>query len=333
MILLFTFCVRSFHFHLTCSSDIFILFEQKVTVKKLVPFILFLLLLQACKPNDTELKRSYDYMLFKGSNSELELLTSIKEKYEENQDHNEIKIEGGGSQIGIDQFINNQLGIVNASRRLTAKEYNTAMSNGIENIVEVIFAMDALAIITHPRLGVDSLSIFQVGDIFEGNIRNWKTLGGPDHPINVYGRNSSSGTYGYLKDRLVHTSYVDGMVEFETPEDIVHAIKKDEYGIGYVDIGSVTLKGRKPDPGVWCINIFIEGGRAYSPFERMAVINGEYPLIRPFYHFINKSIVDIREAKDFIAFELSDEGQAIVEENGLYPITDIHKSMNKENGF
>lgn len=158
-------------------------------------------------------------------------------------------------------------------------------------------------------------------------------MGGPDHPIHVYGRNESSGTYGYLLDRLIHTAYTGDKVKLEEPEDIVHAIKNDQYGIGYVDIGSVSMKGHKPDPGVWCINIYIEGGKAYSPFQRMAILNGDYPLIRPFYHFINMSRVDIKEVNDFIAFELSSEGQSIVEENGLYPITDIHKAMNKENGF
>lgn len=271
--------------------------------------------------------------VLKGSNSELKLLKSMKKEFDKSHPENNIEILGGGSSRGIEEFIQGKISVVNASRRLTNKEIDVARSNGIENVNEIIFAMDALAIICNPKVRVDSLSIFQVGDIFEGKITNWKEVGGPDHPIKLYGRNPNSGTYGYVLDRLIHGTYAENMVEFEDPDDIVHAVKNDQYGIGYVDLGRVSVDGHKPDPSLWCLNIYIEGGRAFSPFEKMAILNGEYPLIRPFYHFINASQTDIMSLRNFIDFELSPEGQKVVEQNGLYPITDIHKALNNENGF
>jgi len=35
---------------------------------------------------------------------------------------------------------------------------------------------------------------------YQGKITNWKSVGGPDAKITLYGRENSSGTYSFFKD-------------------------------------------------------------------------------------------------------------------------------------
>jgi phosphate transport system substrate-binding protein len=55
-----------------------------------------------------------------------------------------------------------------------------------------------------------------------------------------------------------------------------------------------------------------------SPLEAGNVKSGKYPVARPLYQYINGTPKGA--VKDFVLFELSPEGQKIVEEQGFYSI-------------
>lgn len=241
-----------------------------------------------------------------------------------------IQIDSKGSNNGIDHFLSGKVDIANSSRKLTPEEYERAKQQGI-NPIEVIIANDALCIITHPRLGVDSLSVDQIRKIYAGKIKNWKEVGGPDASITCYGRNSLSGTRDYFEKSIIGTNSHSDLFIRETTQDIIEILRKDAYGIGYAGVGNLTLEDGKPISDVWVMNIYSEDFPAVSPFERSKVISGEYLLSRPLYQYFNG--IPTGEVMRFLQFQISPEGQEIVGKSGFYPILDTHKALNRENGI
>jgi phosphate transport system substrate-binding protein len=105
---------------------------------------------------------------------------------------------------------------------------------------------------------------------------------------------------------------------------IVEGVKADDGGIGYVGLGYIRgVEGIKP------LAVAKKAGDPYiSPTTESLVRSGAYPLTRPLYQYTNgrpKGII-----RDFILFELSPEGQEIVEEAGFVPVTENYAKRNNQ---
>ena len=64
-----------------------------------------------------------------------------------------------------------------------------------------------------------------------------------------------------------------------------------------------------------------------SPLSSDDVKSGKYPIARPLNQYLNGSPKGA--VKDFIKFELSDEGQKVVEAEGFFPIPVEYVEFNK----
>jgi phosphate transport system substrate-binding protein len=266
----------------------------------------------------------------KGSDTEFELVSEFARIFSE-REKIVIDVEGKGSSSGIEKLIEGKIDIANSSREMTDDERQEALENGV-NPVQAIIATDAIAFITHPGLGIDSLSLVQVQQILSGQILNWKELGGPDLRIKIYGRNTRSGTYKFVQNRFVsETGFVQTMIQLESNNAIIRAVKEDPAGIGYVGAGFIMEHDGKPNSEVWAMYLYAEGDKAYSPYETRAVTNGDYPVIRPLYQYFNNKPSGIIQS--FLEFELSEEGQKIARDFGYFPISSYYESINRDNGI
>lgn len=252
-----------------------------------------------------------------GSDTEYDVVRSLLDPYKIQSGDN-ILLRAGGSTLGINQLIDGEVQMANSSRKISEYELERAADKGVE-IEEVKFAFDALAIICHPSLRVDSLSTIELGKIFRGEIKNWKELGYQDLPIKIYGRDEHSGTRRYIENRFVRNEgFSTNHIETKGNKKIIEKVKKDKGGIGYVGVGFIMNSYGMPANDVWAIPVFCEGGKAHSPYELLAVMSNEYDLLRPLYQYVNKKYLDA--FADFIAFELSKEGQILVKEAGFYMV-------------
>jgi phosphate transport system substrate-binding protein len=197
--------------------------------------------------------------------------------------------------------------------------------------VPVIIAVDAVAIITHPHVGIDSLSMTQLGKLFSGEIKNWKEIGGADLPVVVIGRNENSGTYHYLLDHLRINGFAPGATIKPGNAEILDAVSTREGALGYVNLGSIYDDEGKPRKNIWVAGLYVEGSIAYSPYRTEYVLNGEYPLTRPLYQYVDRNSSET--VRDFIRLELSKEVQTGLQARGYFPIAAIHAEMNRKNGF
>ena len=257
-------------------------------------------------------------LIIKGSDTEINLVMAEAESFMEKDSAVSISITGGGSGIGITALFNKRCNIALSSRPLNPYEEALAMRRGIY-INATIFAKDAIAIIVNPQVEVKSISLSQLAKIFSGEITNWNQLGGHDGEISLYGRQSSSGTYNFLKDNVMTSDFAPGVKQLSGTGQIVEAIKQDKNGIGYVGIGYIVDQTGKPNREVKILSLQpTDTSAAISPLSKLDIYSGRYPLTRPLYQFtIGKPTGKVKE---FIDFQLSAAGQKIIEENGFFSI-------------
>ncbi len=287
----------------------------------------------SCKEesNDPQnLLKNDSTILIMGSESEMKLVGFLSSEYLKAHPGIKIELTGGGSAVGIEALINNRAHIANTSRAITNEEMKQAKANGV-NPLQLIIAMDAISIITNPKVGIDSLSLDQLSGLFSGKIKNWKEVGGADQAVIVIGRNENSGSYHYLLDHLRIESYATGSRVIAGNKEIVEEVSKQAGAIGYVNLGSIYDDEEKPCKTVWVASVYVSGGQAYSPYQMEFVRNGEYPLTRPLYQYINAPVSE--NVESLLRYELTSNIQTHLHEIGYFPITSIYKTINKKNGF
>ena len=190
-----------------------------------------------------------------------------------------------------------------------AEEREAAQPASTPPATEIAVAKDGVTFYVNESNPVDALTMEQLKGIYLGDITNWKDVGGPDAPIVVYSRENSSGTYVFVKDNLLNgEDYTSSAQTLPGTAAVVNAVAKEKNGIGYG--GAAYAKGIKE------LKVK-KGNEAIAPTAEN-IKSGKYPLSRDlFFYLRNKPSGD---AKAFIDFTLSPEGQAIVTKVGYFPV-------------
>ncbi len=241
-----------------------------------------------------------------------------------------VEIEGKGSSTAPPALIAGTSNFGPMSRAMKAKEIDEFEKKFGYKPVQLRTSIDMLAVYVHKDNPIQGLTLQQVDAIFSKtrkggygkDIVTWGDLGltgeWKDRPINMYGRNSASGTYGYFKKHaLFKGDYKDNVNEQPGSSSVVQSIASDKYGIGYSGIGYMTSDVRavplSTDTGSNPHMITATPENAYT---------GEYPLARFLYLTVNYkpgSKLDALRA-EFIKFVFSKQGQEVVVKDGYFPV-------------
>ncbi len=264
-----------------------------------------------CRKNEVETVK------IKGSDTEVNLVLQLAETFMDSDPAVSISITGGGSGVGIAALLNRKTDIANSSRELTPQEILMASQRGVHFIPHV-FAADAIAVITHPSVGIDSLSVRDLGRVYAGEIVDWQQLGGKPGKISLYGRQSNSGTFIYFREKVLGKDFSPMLKQMNGTAQIIEAIKNDPQGIGYAGLGYVSDHNGIPREGFKVLKIKAkEHEFSCSPLDTDALRSGLYPLTRPLYQFTNGQAKGKIAA--FLAFEKSDMARKIILQNGYLP--------------
>jgi phosphate transport system substrate-binding protein len=267
----------------------------------------------------------------RGSDTEVNLVQGLAERYMELHPNIRIAVTGGGSGTGIAAIINGQTDIANSSRAMRDSEIAQARERGAEPL-PIVFAMDGLAVITHESMPIELLTIDQVAGIYRGEITNWREVGGPDMEITLYGRQSNSGTYVYFREFVVNGDYSQRMRNMNGTAQIVEAVRTDRAGIGYVGIGYIVDYEGTVISGVNVVNIAADvNSPAASPLDPENIMSGIYPISRPLYQYTNG--LPTGDMLAFIQWELSEEGQEVVARSGYYRVSPQYVEHNRSIGI
>jgi phosphate transport system substrate-binding protein len=217
-----------------------------------------------------------------------------------------VKMTGSGD--GAAALIDGRCQIATMSRFMKPAEFQKAVEKSVLPCVHTI-AMDGVCVVVHPSNPVKSITLTQLHDIYRGQITNWKALGGPDMPIVVISRDTSSGTYEVFNEKVMNKDKMFDKVEYVNSNPQAHARVKTTAGaVGYVGLGFL-------DAAVKALPV--DGVAA----NRKTIATGVYPISRPLFLFTNGYPELGTTVHAFCTFYLTEKGQEIIEAKGFVPLT------------
>ncbi len=252
-------------------------------------------------------------LTIKGSDTMVHLVTAWAEAYMKAHPEAQVSVTGGGSGTGIAALLNGTTDVCMASRTMKAQELDLAKQQGLVP-AEHDVARDGIAVVVHPDNPVKELTLDQLRQLYNGTLTRWSEVGGPDQPVQLLSRESSSGTYVFFNEHVLKKDdFAANARLMPSTAAIVQAVEQDAWSIGYVGLGylegdavrPIALKPSADAPGV-------------LPSVE-TVQRGDYALARPLHLYTPGAPGAL--ARDFIAFALSQEGQRIVQESGYVPVT------------
>lgn len=247
----------------------------------------------------------------KGSDTVLPLAQKEAEVYMQKHPSTTVTVTGGGSGVGISALLEGTTDIAQSSRKIKFDE-KLKLKNKEKEVIEVIVAYDALAVIVHPNNPITKLTREQLEALFRGKIKNWKELGGPDLKVIPYARETSSGTYEFFKESVLkYKNYMNGIMSMPATGSVIQSISQTEGAIGYVGLAYLNKD-------VKAIQVSYDQGQSYSNPSVSHANDHSYPIVRPLYFYYIKSEEAI--VKPFIDYILSDEGQKIASELGFIKV-------------
>lgn len=254
------------------------------------------------------------YVTIKGSDTMVHLVSTWAEDFMDNHESADISVTGGGSGTGIAAMLNGTTDICAASRQMKKQEVEMAEQKKITPVRYVV-ARDGIAVVVNPKNPVSTLTIEQLGKIFTGAYTNWNQVGGPDKPILVLSRESSSGTYVFFQEHVLgKKDYTTNARLMPATSAIIQAVGEDAWAIGYVGLGYAAEAGDK----VKMLAVKADDKSPAVVPSEATVVSGEYSIARPLQLYTNGDATGT--IKEFIDFCLSPAGQKIVRETGYVPV-------------
>ncbi|HBZ93621.1 MULTISPECIES: PstS family phosphate ABC transporter substrate-binding protein [unclassified Pseudomonas] len=262
-----------------------------------------------------------------GSDSLANLMTLWAEEFKKSYPNVNIQIQAAGSSTAPPALTEGTANIGPMSRPMKDSEIQAFEEKYGYKPVEVPVAIDALAVFVHKDNPIKSLDMAQVDAIFsstrlcggEKDIKTWGDLGltgeWASKPIQLFGRNSVSGTYGYFKEEaLCKGDYKSNVNEQPGSASVVQSISSTLNAIGYSGIGYKTSS-------VKTVPLSKKGGEAFDANEANALA-GKFPLARFFYVYVNKAPNKPLSPLDaeFLKLVLSKQGQEVVVKDGYIPL-------------
>lgn len=245
----------------------------------------------------------------KGSDTILPLASAWAESYMKKNPNAMISVTGGGSGVGFASIINGACDIADASREVKASEIAQARDRNV-NLKATTVAKDGIAVIVNPKNPISAVTLGHLNKIYSG-AHTWKEVGGENLKIVAAGRDSSSGTYVFFQDTVLHgRRYRQDMLTLPSNNAICQTVSQDEGAVGYVGLAYAKEFAAKHKVKVLTVN-------GVMPSDE-TVHSGKYPLWRSLYCYTNGRPGGV--IGDYLKFCTSAEGQRIVEKVGYVTI-------------
>lgn len=263
-----------------------------------------------------------------GSDTLANLMTLWAEDFKRNYPNVNIQIQAAGSSTAPPALTEGTSNVGPMSRKMKDKEIEAFEKKFGYKPTAIPVAIDALAVFIHKDNPIKGMTIAEVDAVFsatrkcgfEKNVESWGDLGLTgnlqNQTIQLYGRNSVSGTYGYFKEKaLCKGDYKNNVNEQPGSASVVQSVSESINSIGYSGIGYKTASVRALPLSKKAGDEFIEPTPANA-------VTGAYPLSRFLYVYVNKApnkALAPLEA-EFVKSVLSQQGQEVVVKDGYVPV-------------
>ncbi|MDX1452166.1 MAG: phosphate ABC transporter substrate-binding protein PstS family protein [Oleiphilaceae bacterium] len=263
-----------------------------------------------------------------GSDTLANLMTLWAEDFKRNYPNVNIQIQAAGSSTAPPALTEGTSNIGPMSRKMKDKEIEAFEKRFGYAPTAVPVAIDALAVFVHKDNPIEGMTIAQLDAIFSStrkcgfdkDVTTWGDLGLSGslagQSIQLFGRNSVSGTYGYFKKKaLCKGDFKNNVNEQPGSASVVQGVSESINGIGYSGIGYTTASVR-------ALPLAKKAGADYVAATSANAVTGKYPLARFLYVYVNKA--PNKELSpitaEFLKLVLSKQGQEIVNKDGYVPV-------------
>jgi phosphate transport system substrate-binding protein len=263
-----------------------------------------------------------------GSDTLANLMTLWAEEFKRFYPNVNIQIQAAGSSTAPPALTEATSNLGPMSRKMKNKEIGAFEKRYGYKPTAIPVAIDALAVYVNKDNPLKGMSIPEVDAVFSStqkcshgsDIKIWGDLGlsgtWQNRSIQLYGRNSVSGTYGYFKSKaLCKGDFKNSVNEQPGSASVVQSVSSSINGIGYSGIGYKTSSVRALPLAK------NKGGPAVEANTENA-ISGKYPLARFLYVYVNKHpnkpLPPLE--REFIKMVLSQQGQEVVVKDGYIPL-------------
>ena len=217
--------------------------------------------------------------------------------FEEKTGKTFAQVDMPGSGKGLDALLDDAVAIAGVSRALKAQEQK-------KKLIGTVIGFDGIAVFVHASNPVKSLSKAQLKGIFTGKIKNWMQVGGTDGAIepNTEIAGEKRATMVAFQEMAMDSApYGRGFRQIDFPRDQISETAGNKHAICTVSMGlrsrlSAFLRNK----------VRVVAVNGVEPTEA-AILSGAYALSRPLLLVTRGK--PRGEAKKFIAFMLSAEGQ------------------------
>lgn len=263
-----------------------------------------------------------------GSDSLANMMTLWAEEFKRHYPNVNVQIQAAGSSTAPPALTEGTSSLAPMSRKMKDSELQAFEEKYGYKPVEIPVAIDALAVFAHKDNPIKGLTMAELDAVFsstrlcghDSNITTWGQAGldgqWANRDIQLYGRNSVSGTYGYFKEEaLCKGDFKNGVNEQPGSASVVQSISQSLNAIGYSGIGYRTSSVRT-------VPLAAAEGEEYIDATAENAVSGSYPLSRFLYVYVNKA--PNRELapleREFVKLMLSKEGQEVVFKDGYVPM-------------
>ncbi|WP_022940229.1 substrate-binding domain-containing protein [Psychromonas hadalis] len=223
-----------------------------------------------------------------------------------------IELHAHGSTTGFKDLLSGESDISMSSRKIKIKELD-ALRPTLGNLASVgheyIIGLDGLAIIVNKNNPISYMTNELLAKIFSGEVSNWKEVGGDDLAINLYARDSNSGTWDTFNSLLLKVNNKQLKKEttrIESSTELSSRVAEDVAAIGFIGLPYVN------NSKALAISATQESAVIYP--TSFTVSTEDYILSRRLYLYVPNNN---KMAQSFSQFVISAQGQSVVEQVGL----------------
>lgn len=266
-----------------------------------------------------------------GSDTLANLMTLWAEEFKREYPNINIQIQAAGSSTAPPALTERTANFGPMSREMKDNEIEAFESRFGYKPTGIPVAIDALAVYVHKDNPIEGMTLSQVDSVFSSTLRcgasteagNWGDLGMTGawqrRDIQLFGRNSVSGTYGYFKDvALCDGDFKNTVNEQPGSASVVQSVSTSINGIGYSGIGYRTSSVRS-------VPLATTDSGSYFDATAENSVAGNYPLARFLYVYVNKEPNKPLSPleREFVKLVMSQTGQSVVIKDGYIPLPAI----------
>ncbi|MBC2710699.1 MAG: substrate-binding domain-containing protein [Desulfosarcina sp.] len=169
--------------------------------------------------------------------------------------------------------------------------------------LQVPLCRDPIAVIISDKCGVDNLTEDQLQNIFSGEVKNWKQVGGPDLAITVIvPSKNTAANKNFRRQVMKHKDIEHDFMAHDSTMAIA--------AVAHFPCGAVSF--------------ISQGAAAHDKGLKVVRINGkspadkDYPYFQTFYYVTRAEPSDA--VKKFLDFSFTDEAKKLIKKYGMVPL-------------